>query len=91
MVKKPFLSCAITVSTDGSDDDIHCFMSGQPCQTGVSLLDSETCKPQIVPTNNGLIEDAFASDTDEEEGETIKSWCDEKDEEELEGFEYDIV
>ena len=36
MVKNSFISCAITASTDGSnDDEIHCFKEGQPC--GVCL------------------------------------------------------
>ena len=58
MAKKSFLSCAITTSTYGSDDDnIHCFKTGQPCKTGRSLLDSETCNLQTVATDNELNED----------------------------------
>ena len=43
VVKESFLSCAITTSLDGSDDEkIHCFKTGQPCAAGHELLAEET-------------------------------------------------
>ena len=43
MVKDSFTSCAITVDTDGSQDDkIHCFKAGQPCEGGLSFLKDAT-------------------------------------------------
>ena len=45
MAKESFVSCAITTSSDGSDDDkINCFKSGQPCAVGKALLQKETRK-----------------------------------------------
>ena len=39
MIKESFMSCAITTSPSGSDDDkIHCFKPGQPCEAGRSAL-----------------------------------------------------
>ena len=47
MVKDSFLSCAITTSLDGSDDEkIHCFKPGQPCAAGRELLSEETKRAQ---------------------------------------------
>ncbi len=44
-IKNSFLSCAITASTDGSDDDlIHCFKEVQPCAEGRRLLLEEMQK-----------------------------------------------
>ena len=64
MVKDSFLSCAITTSTDGSDDDkIHCFKPGQPCAAGRIMLEEETKKAQEVDDDR----DPFVSDIDNEE------------------------
>ena len=39
MIKKSFVSCALTTANDGSDDDeIHCFKKGQPCEKGREML-----------------------------------------------------
>ena len=39
MMKKSFLSCAITAPTDGSNDSaIHCFKEHLPCAQGKDLL-----------------------------------------------------
>ena len=69
MVKDSFLSCAITTSTNGSDDEkIHCFKQGQPCAAGRALLEEETKKllAQEEPVDD---RDLFASDEDDEENE----------------------
>ena len=79
MVKESFVSCAITMSTNGCDDDkIHCFRSGQPCESGRSLLDMETQKLLTAPINNED-NDPFASDTDEEEAEMNEVLIDDED------------
>ena len=66
MIKNSFKSCAITTSTDGSEDDkIHCFQPSQPCSEGRTLLEQETAelsRPQTVIT-----EDPFESDEDDDE------------------------
>ncbi len=42
LMKTSFVSCAITTSTDGSNDEsIHCFKEGEPCAEGRSLLFEE--------------------------------------------------
>ena len=39
MVDNSFKSCALTIPTDGSQDDyIHCFKNGQPCESGGGML-----------------------------------------------------
>ena len=69
MVKDSFLSCAITTSLDGTDDDqIHCFKPGQPCAAGWELLAEESKRAQELAE---IIDDPFASDEDEEENEAI--------------------
>ena len=67
-IKASFVSCAITTSTDGSDDDkIHCFKEGQPCAEGRRLLDE---KMQALLANvTADAEDPFADDEDDEETE----------------------
>ena len=67
MIKNSFKSCAITTSTDGSEDDkIHCFQPSQPCSEGRTLLEQETAelsRPQTVITDM----DPFESDEDDDE------------------------
>ncbi len=54
-IKNSFLSCAITASTDGSDDDlIHCFKEVQPCAE---------------EGDDDNLSDPFACDSDEDEME----------------------
>ena len=67
MVRKSFVSCAITTSIDGTDDDkIHCFKLDQPCAAGRTLLQQETEKARETPNDD---DDPFASDEDEDENE----------------------
>ena len=81
MVKESFLSCAITTSTDGSDDrNIHCFKSGQPCEAGRSVLEAETQKLLATSPDELVDNDPFATDTDEEEVESNEVLIDEEDE-----------
>ena len=64
MIRGSFMSCAITTSTSGNDDDqIHCFKPGQPCEAGRRVLADEMKKP----TSDYDDTDPFASDNDEEE------------------------
>lgn len=72
-VKNSFKSCAITTSTDGSDDDIiHCFKEGQPCAEGRSLLLEEMTKLQ----DDDDISDPFACSSDEDEMEDNEVYID---------------
>ncbi len=58
------MSCAITTSTSGNDDDrIYCFKPGQPCEAGRSVLADEMKKP----TSDYDDTDPFESDNYEEE------------------------
>ena len=83
MVKESFLSCAITTSTDGSDDHkIHCFKPGLPCEAGRNLLETES-QELLAACNAESDQDHFASDTDEEETENNKVLIEEEDEEGL--------
>ena len=76
MVKQSFMSCAITTSTSGSDDDqIHCFKLGQPCEAGKSLLAEEMEKLNLTDVDDEA--DPFASDEDEEEELSNELWIDE--------------
>jgi len=39
LIKKSFKSCALTVATDGSEDDeIHCLKEDQPCYPAMEIL-----------------------------------------------------
>ena len=68
MAKESFLSCAITTSTDSSDDhNIYCFKPGQPCEAGRSILEAETQKHLVASADKGVHVDPFATDTDDEE------------------------
>ena len=79
MVKESFVSCAITTSTNGCDDDkIHCFRSSQPCESGRSLLDTETQKLLTALMDNED-NDPFAWDTDGEGAEMNEVLIDEED------------
>ena len=52
IIRKSFVSCAITTSIEGTDDDkIHCFKLDQPCATGMTLLKEETEKARETPSN----------------------------------------
>lgn len=63
-IKKSFLSCAITLSTDGSkDDEIHCFKEGQPCADGKILLSEELKKLEAESDPS----DPFEEEPDDEE------------------------
>lgn len=89
MVRESFVSCAITTSIEGTDDDkIHCFKPGQPCAAGKTLLKEETEKARETPIDDD--DDPFASDEDEAEDENneaiiendsdVESTCDSSDE-----------
>ena len=78
MVKGSFLSCAITTSTDGSqDEEIHCFKPGQPCQEGRGVLQEATQRISVQESEN--IDDPFASDADDEEDGTNEAHIEEDD------------
>ena len=67
MIKESFMSCAITTSPSGSDDDqIHCFKPGQPCEAGRSVL-AEAMEKLNSSLDSGDADDPFASDEDEDE------------------------
>ena len=72
MVIKSFTSCAITTSTDGSDDhEIHCFKEGQPCEEGRTLL-TEKMEALVSGCSQDDDTDPFLSDTDDEEQRTMR-------------------
>ena len=63
MIKKSFLTCAITTAVDGSDDDnIHCFKPGQPCNVGRNELRKQMDK--LTDQDTDKDDDPFASDID---------------------------
>ena len=67
MVKESLVSCAITTSIDGTDDNkIHCFKPGQPSAARRTLLQEETAKAKETPV---CIDDPFASNEDDAEDE----------------------
>ena len=67
MVKNSFTLCAITTSTDGSNDHkIRCFKEGQPCEEGRSLL-TEKMEALVSGCSHDDDTDPFSSDTDDEE------------------------
>jgi len=73
MVKNSFRSCAVTTSTDGSNDSaIHCFKDHQPCAEGKELLKKETEKLLTTVVSNAMRApvDPFASDNDSDEEDT---------------------
>ena len=80
MVKDLFLSCAITTSTDDSQDEvIHCFKPGQPWREGRGVLKKAT---QIISApESENIEDPFASDAEDEKDGTNEAYIDEDDDE----------
>ena len=74
MVKNSFISCAITASTDGSnDDEIHCFKEGQPCASGRSLLAEEMRELEVTSDD---INDPFEDDSGDEETEANEASID---------------
>ena len=86
MVKDSFITCAITTSTDGSDDNcIHCFKAGQPCATGKSRLEEETQKLHASGSTKSLTQDPFASDEDSDEVDNNEACIDKDDHYEEEG------
>ena len=83
VVTNSFASCAITISTDGSEDEkIHCFKSGQPCEEGRSVL-AEKMKNFGTHSNN--TDDPFSSDEDLEETDNNELCIEEDDEEDSSG------
>ena len=86
MVENSFITCAITTSTDGSDDNhIHCFKAGQPCAAGKSRLEEETRKLHAIGSTASLMEDhegCINKDDHKEEEEYDKEGNDEGDDEE---------
>ena len=82
MVEASFLCCAVTTSTDGSNDgSIHCFKEHQPCAEGKELLDKEMEKlrKKASNTENISADDPFASDDDVSETENNEVCIDESD------------
>ena len=87
MVKDSFLSCSITTSLDGTDDDkIHCFKPGQPCAAGRELLAEETRRAQQEAESDPL-DDPFVPDEDEKENENNGAIIDDDDD----GGDYCVV
>ena len=85
MVENSFITCAITTSTDGSDDNhIHCFKAGQPCAAGKSRLEEETRKLHASGSTASLMEDLFASDEDSDEADNNEGCINKDDHEEEE-------
>ena len=83
MVRDSFISCVITTSTDGSDDNgLHCFKAGQLCAAGKNMLEEETKKLQVSGSVECLIQDPFASDDDSDESSNNEACIDDYDEEE---------
>ena len=81
MVIKSFTSCAITTSTDGSNEHkIHCFKEGHSCEEGRTLL---TGKMEALTLGCSQDDgtDPFSSDTDEEETENNEICIDEDEDE----------
>ena len=75
MVKESFSSCAITIHTDGSEDDkIHCFKPGQPCEQGRYVLEEADA------TATDSDSDPFAADEDDEEVENNEACIESEDE-----------
>ena len=89
MVKESFLSCAIITSLDGTDDKIHCFKTGQPCEEGRSLLESENQK-RLDTVLDGYAGDPFAPDTNEEKTENNEAVIEDQDEPECEVVEEEV-
>uniref|UniRef100_A0A1X7TSS5 HTH CENPB-type domain-containing protein n=1 Tax=Amphimedon queenslandica TaxID=400682 RepID=A0A1X7TSS5_AMPQE len=78
-VTKSFLSCAITTSTCGKDDnEIHCFKSGQPCEAGRASLAHEI---SLLNIQQDIDDDSdpFADDLDFDEDD-LNEACIEDDE-----------
>ena len=74
-IRKSFLTCAITTSVDGCDDDqIHSFKIDQPCAEGRPLLQAEVAK--LLPSLPDDT-DPFASNGDDEEAERNETCIDE--------------
>ena len=76
MIRQSFISCALTCTTDGSqDDDITCFKPGEPCQDGRVMLKEQfdfinTEEESPFQVEDGDIVDAYPDlllvDADEE-------------------------
>ena len=68
MEKDSFMSCAITTSTNGSDDDqIQCFTLEKPCEEGRRVLAEQM--QNVVAGSSESNDDPFSSDEDIEETE----------------------
>ena len=76
-VKESFSSCAITTSTDGSqDNEIHCFKPGQPCAGGKNVL-AEATRTLVSSASENEHEYPFADVDNEEEAEANEACIDE--------------
>ena len=76
-LKNSFTSCAITTSTNGSEDEkIHCFKLGQPLEAGRSVLKNETAKLNSVTIN---IDKDYPFATEDEEIENNEAIVDDDD------------
>ncbi len=77
-IRNSFISCAITTNTNGNEDHlIHCFKAGQPCESGLDDLMTESMAPAA---NRQSDQDPFASNEDEEEEEENEVFLDDSDE-----------
>ena len=81
VIKNSFASCAITTSTNGSEDEkIHCFKPGQPCEDGRSVLAE---KMKNFGTSSNDTDDPFSSDEDPEETENNEVCIEADDEDDM--------
>ena len=77
MTKESFLTCAISASVGGNDDEkIHCFKPGQPCAGGITVLKREN--KRLAEADDDDNSDPFASDEDKEENEENEALIDEE-------------
>ena len=86
MVKDSFITCTITTSTNGNDDNrIHCFKAGQPCATGKTRLEAEMQKLHASGNTKSLTQNPFASDEESDEADNNEACIDKDDHDEEEG------
>jgi hypothetical protein len=62
---KSFKSCALTIATDGSEDDeIHCLKNGQPCYPAMKQL-------RMACITKGIVDLTIEEDEEEEEANEV--------------------
>ena len=87
MVKDSFVSCTITTSTDGSEENkIHFLKAGQPGAATRSRLEVEMKKVKASSNLDKFLQDPFASVDDNEEADNNEA-CVNEDEQDSEADE----